>query len=526
MQRLTEIIREVLENSRTGKVIDEIGSSKLGKNILEGYYSQKGHWSTFEGEIRKTSYKKDNGDILFPVEGVFRSTIRSLILARKFEMRGYNPVFVTHCGLDHPIYIYPKVGNIKFRNFLKDKRRISDCELIKKLGYELIEIDPETRVNEIEEESIIEDNALSCTKKHFRRYNLDLNDDSVRSSYERFKQSGRKIFSTLEQIDKERDIEVIIVHDPAYMNGIYGSFGVKNDISSYSVSWAWNQQKVLIGNFENRNPLGQFTKKEVLENIMEEDASDDEIKSAEKVIENRSQGKNLRSNHKEFSSEDSKIDFAGEGVVYSLFTNLLWDASLEADDVAFKSPFSWLEETIEFFKNKESKKLVIKTHPAEEKRLTDEKVFEWIQENYDLDEIDNIDVLSPKTDIDPYDLMSSTDVGIVYNSTTGMEMASQDIPVIVVGDTHYRGLGFTVEPSDAKEYKEKLSKDLSDLKKNPRKAKKYINFLFNRKQIDFQYIKENGTEFKKIRDEDIRNDESLDLIVEKVLNGEEVFYPE
>lgn len=523
MQRLKNLMREGLETSKAGCSANRISSSALVEKILSTYYSHNSQSNIFDGEIREKSYESDKGDVLFPVEGVSRNTIRSLILARKFEMKGYNPVFVTHYGLNHATYIYPEIGDLSFNSFLKKKREIQVHNLIEELGYEVIEVDESDSDAEYETYDL-EANALACTKKHFRRYSLDLNEEEIRSSYSKFIRSGKAILDALNQLDDSKNIKAIITHDPAYLNGVYGKFSKENDICSYSVSWAWNQKKVLIGNFENRNPLGQFTNSNVLEEMMSESATEEEIEAAEKVIEDRSKGKNLRTNHKEFSSGD--IDFSGEEEVYALFTNLLWDASLEADDVLFEDPFSWLEETIEYFRNQDSKKLIIKTHPAEEKRLTDEKVFGWLQENYNFKHLETIDVLSPKTDVDPYDLMSSVDAGIVYNSTTGMEMASQDIPVIVVGDTHYRDLGFTVEPEDKEGYIEKISEDASDLETDSRKAKKYINFLFNRKQIDFQYIKDNNVEFKKIKDEDIKADSSLDLIVEKIMNGEEVFYPE
>lgn len=517
------MIRSILEKKRIGRFLNKISETWFFEKVLENYFSQTSEWVLFEKKIRDTSYETQKGDILLPVDGVTRSTIRSLILARKLEMNGYNPILVNHYELKYPSYIYPKIGKVSFKEALIKKRKIKDQVLADKLGYEIINIEGSKKEKTLRNYDI-KKNALACTKKHFRRYNIDLSQEEVKSAYSKYIKTSHTILRNLERINNNRDIQAIITHDPAYLNGIYGEFGVKNNINSYSISWAWNQQKTLLGNFKNRNPLGQFTNRDVLEAIMAEKASEEEIHAGEKVIEDRSNGKNLRSNHKEFSSENTEIDFSEKATIYSLFTNLLWDASLEADDVAFESPFSWLERTIEFFKDNKSKKLIIKTHPAEEKRITDEKVFEWLQENYNFDQVDNIKILPPKTDIDPYDLMRSTDVGIVYNSTTGMEMSSQGIPVIVVGDTHYRDLGFTIEPSNTEEYLEELSKNTSNLEKNSRKAKQYINFLFNRKQIDFQYIKENGTEFNKIRDEDIRNDESLDLIIEKILNGKEVFY--
>jgi hypothetical protein len=41
---------------------------------------------------------------------------------------------------------------------------------------------------------------------------------------------------------------------------------------------------------------------------------------------------------------------------------------------------------------------------------------------------------------------------LVYTTTTGMEMSMNGIPVIVCGQTHYRGRGFTLDPRTWDEY--------------------------------------------------------------------------
>ena len=51
-----------------------------------------------------------------------------------------------------------------------------------------------------------------------------------------------------------------------------------------------------------------------------------------------------------------------------------------------------------------------------------------------------------------YELMESADFGLVYTSTTGLEMALRGKPVIVAGQTHYRDRGFTVDVSNREEF--------------------------------------------------------------------------
>ena len=55
-------------------------------------------------------------------------------------------------------------------------------------------------------------------------------------------------------------------------------------------------------------------------------------------------------------------------------------------------------------------------------------------------------MIGPQEKVNTYDLVEVADVGLVYTTTVGLEMALQGLPVIVSGMTHYRGRGFTLDP--------------------------------------------------------------------------------
>ncbi|HMD80783.1 MAG TPA: hypothetical protein VKE92_05705, partial [Anaerolineales bacterium] len=65
---------------------------------------------------------------------------------------------------------------------------------------------------------------------------------------------------------------------------------------------------------------------------------------------------------------------------------------------------------------------------------------------------ENIHLIGPLEKINTYDLMEISDLGLVYTTTTGLEMAMNGIPVIVCGETHYRKRGFTLDPMSWDEY--------------------------------------------------------------------------
>jgi hypothetical protein len=65
---------------------------------------------------------------------------------------------------------------------------------------------------------------------------------------------------------------------------------------------------------------------------------------------------------------------------------------------------------------------------------------------------ENIHLIGPLEKINTYDLMEIAQLGLVYTTTTGLEMAMNGIPVIACGETHYRKRGFTFDPMSWDEY--------------------------------------------------------------------------
>ena len=58
--------------------------------------------------------------------------------------------------------------------------------------------------------------------------------------------------------------------------------------------------------------------------------------------------------------------------------------------------------------------------------------------------------------------MDIADVGLVYTTTVGLEMAMRGLPVIVSGQTHYRGCGFTLDPDSWVKYYKTIGRLLLD----------------------------------------------------------------
>jgi hypothetical protein len=132
----------------------------------------------------------------------------------------------------------------------------------------------------------------------------------------------------------------------------------------------------------------------------------------------------------------------------------------------------WITQTIEFFCTKENVQFIIRVHPGEQIGWGP-SVFEILTERFpNLPE--NIHLLPAGADVNTYDLVNIADIGLVFTTTVGLEMAMIGLPVIVTGETHYRDKGFTLDTDSWDLYFNILEKVLN----NPK------SFSLSREQVD------------------------------------------
>jgi len=133
-----------------------------------------------------------------------------------------------------------------------------------------------------------------------------------------------------------------------------------------------------------------------------------------------------------------------------LATNVLGDSLTLGRNIFAHSMADWIEKTVRFFASRPKIQLVIRIHPGE--RLTHGPSMADVVKSA-LPEIpSNIHLIGPLEKVNTYDLMELASLGLVYTTTTGLEMAMNGIPVIACGETHYRKRGFTLDPNSWDEY--------------------------------------------------------------------------
>lgn len=138
---------------------------------------------------------------------------------------------------------------------------------------------------------------------------------------------------------------------------------------------------------------------------------------------------------------------------FILFPNITWDSTLFNCDIYFKSMIDWIKETMQFFIENPADQLVIRIHPAESTldNADRDSVMDAITKAYPVLP-DNIIIIPSHSVISSYVLMQYAKVGLVYGSTTGIEMGLRGLPVIVSGNIYYRGLEVSIDPKTKEEY--------------------------------------------------------------------------
>ncbi len=137
-----------------------------------------------------------------------------------------------------------------------------------------------------------------------------------------------------------------------------------------------------------------------------------------------------------------------------LFTNILWDSATQGKDAGFGSMAEWLVETVRWVEGHPEVDLVVRIHPAEV-RLANHVSREPMEDLIDdaLPRLPaNVRIVPPESTISSYALIEMCNVGLVYTSTMGLEMAARGLTVICAAAAHYGRRGFTVDPASVDEY--------------------------------------------------------------------------
>lgn len=211
-----------------------------------------------------------------------------------------------------------------------------------------------------------------------------------------------------------------------------------------------------------------------------------------------------------------------------LFTNVTWDTAVIGKHRAFETMFDWVREAIEWAVDHPGTELIIRVHPAESRwpgLESAERVSDWAAAEFGpLPR--NVQIIGPEESVDSYRLMDEADLVLVYSSTIGLEAAARGKAVLVAGDTHYRGRGFTIDIDERGQLREELEsfREKGSSAPAPALARRYAYLFFCRAMVPFPAVSQRGAgrpvfEFSNVSELAPGRDPFLDLICEALLTG-------
>lgn len=152
-----------------------------------------------------------------------------------------------------------------------------------------------------------------------------------------------------------------------------------------------------------------------------------------------------------------------ERPVVLLATNVLGDSLTLGRQIFSANMAEWITRTLQYFLGRPDVQLVIRIHPGEV--LTHGLTMSEVVKSVAPTLPEYIHLVGATDKVNTYDLIEVADLGLVYTTTVGMEMALNGVPVIVAGKTHYRGRGFTIDPDNWVNYYKTIGQVLEDLEK-------------------------------------------------------------
>ena len=224
---------------------------------------------------------------------------------------------------------------------------------------------------------------------------------------------------------------------------------------------------------------------------------------------------------------ETGVDFSKPCI--GLLTSVMWDAQLHYKSNAFPSMLAWTLQTIDYFRNRPDLQLVIRIHPAEKTGLipSRQKMLDEIHRH--IPELPpNVVVIPPESRISTYAVMSRCNAVIIYNTKTGIEIASMGIPVIVAGEAWIRNKGFSLDASSPADYFALLDRLPLEDRMRPEqveRATRYAYHFFFRRMIELPFIvpTDKGKYVLDLADPNALrpgNYKGLDVICNGILDGE------
>ncbi|MFZ5877799.1 MAG: hypothetical protein ACOY0R_00350 [Chloroflexota bacterium] len=216
--------------------------------------------------------------------------------------------------------------------------------------------------------------------------------------------------------------------------------------------------------------------------------------------------------------------------VWGVMCHINWDSVKDYSPMAFDSFNDWILTTVGEIVNIPEVHWLVKIHPVEAnyKGLMG---MQYLIDSHFPSLPPHVKVIPAEENLNPLEFFQLIDGGISVYGTSGLELALQGKPVILAGDAHYGGKGFTYEGLSPDAYLDLLHRAASFSRLSEEQvalARRYAYSYFIQREVPLPVLDQSHTNSKlwKFQYEKRRlllpgNDPFMDFVCRHILNGKD-----
>jgi len=214
--------------------------------------------------------------------------------------------------------------------------------------------------------------------------------------------------------------------------------------------------------------------------------------------------------------------------VWGIMSHLTWDSVSDYSPMAYPSFDEWMIDTIEQVSKVPDVQWVIKIHPVEAGDAREVGMEALIEKHFPTLP-PNVRLIPAKEDISPLEFFELIDGGVTVYGTPGLELALSGKPVILAGEAHYGGKGFTEDALDIESYRKLLAQAGCLGRLSPEQtalARRYAYSLFIQRQVPLPVVHDPRSLWWHLQHEKRDTllpgaDPFVDFICERLIDGED-----
>jgi hypothetical protein len=214
--------------------------------------------------------------------------------------------------------------------------------------------------------------------------------------------------------------------------------------------------------------------------------------------------------------------------VWAVLAHINWDSVSDYAPMAYPNFDEWMLDTIKQAIDIPEVQWLIKVHPIEAWDNPASGVQRLIERSFPLLP-DHVRVIPAEEDISPTNLFELIDGGVTVYGTAGLELALMGKPVILGGEAHYGGKGFTYEGLTPEDYRGLLRRaaTLGPLSPSQRAdVRRYAYSHFIRRQVPMELLHNPKSHWWLLQHEKREllipgNDPFMDFICDRLVDGKD-----